>query len=134
MAGPIGHDVGCFFAFPIACILAHGINGHKEVVESILDILDVVWKDYASALKEEGQHNDEYLCRTYRSAIGWTGYFRYIVLYDLNVMMEFLPLDGCPSSVEHVRDSVGYIGFQFMRLAFGNCAMDERFESLHLTF
>ncbi len=133
MAGPIGHDVVYFFAFPIACILARGINGHKEVVESILDILDVVWKDYASALKEEGQHNDEYLCRTYRSAIG-CGYFCYIVLYDLKVMMEFLPLDGCPSSVEHVRNSVGYIGFQFMRLAFGNCAMDESFESLHLTF
>jgi hypothetical protein len=135
IVGPFSRDVGEFFWLPIFCVLAHGMNGHREIVNSILGILDQFWTDYASALKEEGQHDDEFLCRTYRSAIGWAGYYLYVYSYVLNIggMMELL-CDECQSSVEHVRDSVGYMGFQFMRLAFGNYATDARLESLRLMF
>jgi hypothetical protein len=131
IVGPFSRDVGEFFLYPLSCVLVHGMNGHKEVADSIWDILDQFWTDYALALKEEGQHDDDFLCRTYRSAVGWAGFYLYLYLYALNVggMMELL-FDGCPSSVEHIRDSVGCIGFQLMRIAFGNHAMDASLESL----
>ncbi len=134
IVGPIGHDVGELFSFPIFLVLEHGMNGHKEVVDSLLDILDQFWTDYALALMEVGQHNDEYLCKTYRSAIGWAGWYLYFFFYFMNNMEDFLPLFGSPSSVEHAKDSVGYIGLQFMRLAFGNNDLDSSLESLRLTF
>lgn len=125
--GPIGHDVGELFSFPIFLVLEHGMNGHKEVVDSLLDILDQFWTDYALALMEVGQHNDEYLCKTYRSAIGWAGWYLYFFFYFMNNMEDFLLLFGSPSSVEHAKDFVGYIGLQFMRLAFGNNDLDSQF-------
>lgn len=132
ISGPLGHDVGLFFSFPIACVLAHGFNGHKDVANTILDILDHFWVEYSLALKEEGKYNEEYMYETFRSSVGWAGYFLYVVLYHANVMVEHLPLSQ--TGLTHVRESIGYVGFQFMNIAFGNFIVDTSLDSLRSLF
>jgi hypothetical protein len=132
ISGPLGHDVGLFFSFPIACVLAHGFNGHKEVADTILDILDHFWVEYSLALINEGEHNDQYLYETYCSSVGWAGYFLYVVLFHANVMVEHLPL--CQASATHVKESIGCIGLQLMNIAFGNFIVDTSLDSLRSLF
>ncbi len=75
ISGPMGRDIGEFFGFPVACILAHGLNGHMVAVKSILKIFNQFWMEYADALSERSQLHEECLVGIYRSAIGWAGFY-----------------------------------------------------------
>jgi len=119
MAGPLGRDIGLTMCFPIACIIAHAYNGHKEVADSILDVLDLLWSEYALALKAEGQKDEECLRAAYRCCIGWSGYFLYVINYLLGIQVAFLPLEENVGDIEKVKESLGYLGLQLMRMGFG---------------
>jgi len=131
MSGPVGKDVGFFFPFPIACVLSHGINGHKEAADSILETIENFWTEYSLAANKCGPCDDETLLKTYRTALGWAGFFLYEIMYGLGLQLEFLPLDGCTSNIEHVKNSMGHLGLQFMNMAFGK---EEDLESLQMMF
>jgi len=134
MAGPLGRDIGLTHAFPIACIIAHAFNGHTGVSYCILDVLELLWSEYASALKAEGQKDEDCLRKTYRACIGWIGHFLYGVYYELGVHLEFLPLEDNVISAESVKESLGYLGLQFMRIGFGEYEVDASLDSLRSMF
>jgi len=134
MAGPRRGDIGRIQAFPIACILAHALNGHVEACDSILDILRLLWGEYASTLKSVCRKDDEYIRLTYRNCIGWVGDFIFGAYYLGGFHMEFLPLENKPMGVERVKESLGYLGLQFMRIGFGNDEENASLSSLYSMF
>ena len=129
-----GRDVGYFYCFPVACIVAHAINGNKHLSESILNILNLFWTEYSSALLESGQNTAEGLLKIYRSAIGQCGWFNFHPQFLLGIHVDLLPFEGNMSSAAKAKESLGYLGLKLLELGYGNAYEDESLESLQSMF
>ena len=134
IAGCQGRDLGLAYTWPVACIVAHAINGNKHSSESILDCLSLLWTEYASALKELGQKDEERLCTIYRSVIGQLGGHMFFAYFSLGIAMDALPLEGNLVSIATARESLGYLGLKCMMLGFGKNNVDLSLQSLHSMF
>jgi len=130
----IGRDVGLTYAWPIACIVAHAINGNKDASEGILDILNLLWTEYASALQEFGQKDAERLCTIYRSVIGQLGGHMFFAYFSLGIAMDALPLEGNLVNIATARESLGNLGLKCMMLGFGKNNVDKSLQSLQSMF
>jgi hypothetical protein len=63
--GPTGKDLGFLHGFPLACALAHAINGDTHSSESVLHFLDDLWMAYSNS-----PENDLDLADVYRQVLG----------------------------------------------------------------
>lgn len=136
--GHKGRDVSNFFSFPImsACFLA--ARGHKDKADGIVDAIKQFWTTYKQELvdglrKKQMASNesidiDEYLAEVYHSAIGFFGYFSFIVFYCLECMVEYNETEGLTDNeVKHAMGIMGWIGLRSMEVGFLDTAADEAF-------
>lgn len=117
MAGPMGRDVGLALSFPIACIIAHGINGNNT--ESINDYIKSLLDCYCSKMVEFGRTEKE-IAALYRNIIGWCGYFQFGAFYFARCFVDFFPVQN-EHCREYVRDAMGILGLKLMRLSYDPC-------------
>eukprot|EP00804_Cyclotella_cryptica_P027295 CCRYP_014385-RA/>CCRYP_014385-RA protein AED:0.39 eAED:-0.67 QI:0/0/0/1/0/0/2/0/468 len=114
MAGPMGRDVGLALSFPIACLIAHGINSSKT--ESINEYITSLLDCYCSRMVELGKTENE-ITALYRNIIGWSGYFQFGAFYFANCFVDFFPVQNARDR-EYVRDAMGILGLKLMRFSF----------------
>jgi hypothetical protein len=117
MACSLGRDVGLFYAFPIACIIAHAINGHKQSAIDILHCLDLFWTEYSLALMNTGKKTEAEMQDVYKTVMGQVGSFIFFVYYKGGIQLEYLPLAS--DKLQTARESLGYIGLHCLNLGFG---------------
>jgi hypothetical protein len=116
--GPIGKDLGFFQGFPLACALAHAMNGDTHSSGSILHSLDNLWKEYSTSLETDLDLADVYRQVLGLSCVFLMGYSR------IGFHMEYLPIDDQdgvgPEDLARVRESLGIIGLNFLSTGFFN--------------
>jgi len=120
MAGSIGQDVGKAIAFPIGCLIAHAMSGHKEANESIQAHINILIDTYFSRLREDGKTEDE-LASILKNIAGWCGWFQYIAFYLFredphNSQVHNFPVELVNKA--HLCDSIGVLSLKLMRLAY----------------
>eukprot|EP00970_Alexandrium_tamarense_P005522 scaffold905_cov223-Alexandrium_tamarense.AAC.30 len=52
---PIGSDIGTAMSFPIACILAHALNGNLSPQQSIEAYIDSLWNQCHTLMTKAGK-------------------------------------------------------------------------------
>lgn len=114
MAGPMGRDVGLAISFPIACYVAHALNG--EVVQSIFEYITVLVDCYLDKMEEAAGITDSKKVVLYRNIIGWSGWFQFIALHWKKCQDSY-PDKGNASNAAYVQDSMGLLGLMMMRFA-----------------
>jgi len=129
-----GRDIALFYTFPVSCIVAHAINGNKQSAEKILDLINLFWTEYTSALHEFSQKDSKDLCAIYRSVVGQLGWWNFHVNYVLDIHIEFLPFEGNLTSAAKAKESLGYLGLKWLELAYGKNYANESIESLQSIF
>lgn len=130
-AGPIGRDLGIMAAFPLACALSHAISGHPDASYDVTNFVEIFWSTYVAArAKTEGPTR---ACEMYRNALGWTGVFlSFYVLADIH--LEFLPLSTTSRDFEIVKDSLGILTLNLLRLGFSECTTGSTLPELKAEF
>lgn len=119
-AGPIGRDIGVFNAFPIVCAIAHAMNGHADASKNILEFLDLLWDEYATAL-DKGNKSKDFIRNANRNVVGWCGWYQFLAFYTLNVHLHLFPVDMENKDVRaEFLDSVGMLALKLLRLGFGD--------------
>lgn len=116
--GPVGKDIGIFYGFPLACVLAHAINGDTHSSENILHFLDALWKEYSTSIE-----SDVELADIYRQILGFSS-LPLIAYSAIGFHMEYLPIDDQEGvgaeDLEKVKESLGIIGLKFASTGFVN--------------
>ncbi|KAL7554391.1 hypothetical protein ACHAWF_017835 [Thalassiosira exigua] len=113
-AGTAGWDVGSLRSFPVACALAHSINGHDRAATECLDWLDAFWSSYEGAMRDAGK-SEEDVAGVYRQSLRATACYL-LAYYGINVHMEFLPIDeGNTEDLGKVKEGIGAVGFKCLR-------------------
>jgi hypothetical protein len=93
-AGPIGGDPGKVQFWPIVCALCHAVQGHKAEAYDIIEAMNEFWDAYAKAMVEKGGKDEEFLLKTYRSAMGWAGSMIFVGEYALHFWTVTLHLNA----------------------------------------
>lgn len=127
--GPIGKDLGWFYTFPIACLLAHAAHGDTVSSESILRFLKVFWGDYSEAINLE-EKPDLSKLDIYRQLLGYMGIL--ISGYSaLGIHLEYLPIEeGKTGILDKIREGLGVIGLKAMKWGFVDTDIDVSVEDL----
>jgi len=133
MSCSLGRDIGLLYAYPIACIMAHAINGNNQFSIYILNCLDVLWTEYASALIQIGEKTEMDLKNAYHTVLGQADIFLLFVYYFRGLQMEYLPLEG-DTTLKSVRESLGYIGLFCLNLVFSQEYSDVNIDVLQEKF
>jgi hypothetical protein len=127
MASCLGRDIGLFYPFPMACLIAHAINGNKQFALDILNCLGLLWSEYASELMQAGEKSEEDVRNAYHTVMGTVGSFLFFGYYSLAFQFEYLPLEG--DKLMTARESLGYLGLYCWNMGFGKeyekCDLDE---------
>jgi hypothetical protein len=114
--GPMGKDVGFVQTFPLACALAHTINGDQSSMKSILEFLNDVWEKYSASINLDGK--DLSLEDVYRNAVAYLG--NLIGAYSsMGINMQYLPIEeGNTEALTKVRESLGVLSLEFYEIGF----------------
>lgn len=114
--GPMGKDLGWVQVFPMACVMAHTINGDAAVAQSIVEFFDCLWETYAASVSLEGK--DLTVEDLYRQTVASLGLM--LLCYScLGVHMEYLPFEeGNEEDVTKVRESLGVLALEFFEMGF----------------
>ena len=122
--GPIAIDLGFIHPFPIACVLAHAMNGEMSSSDNIIKFLDTLWDEYSSTVQTERELSD-----IYRTMVSFIGVIL-IVYYKFGFHLEFLPLDeDNVEGLNKVKESMGVLGMKFLSWGFG-CNEEEDMTTL----
>jgi hypothetical protein len=113
MAGPMGRDVGLALSFPIACYVAHALNG--EVVESIPEYITTLVDCYLENMDETGASCLDKVS-LYRYIIGWSGWFQFLALHRAKCQDTY-PLRDNQCNKEYIQDAMGVLGMKMMQFA-----------------
>jgi len=114
--GAMGKDVGFAQAFPLACALAHAINGDQSSMESILEFLNDLWEKYSASIDLDGK--DLSLVDVYRIAVANLGSM--IGAYSsMGINMQYLPIEEeNTEALTKVRESLGVLSLEFYEIGF----------------
>lgn len=121
LVGPIGFDLGFQIGFPITCLIWHARQGRQVKAQHILEVVESLWDHYVAARAQvEGKMNEEDIVRAYRSMMGWTGWFLFVTIHLLGLLVEQLNYPDGTREREHekVREAAGFVGFKLMRWGF----------------
>lgn len=126
--GPMGKDLGWVQCFPMACILAHSINGETAVAESILAFCETLWDEYQASINLEGK--DLTAVDVYRQSVAFCGIM--IIAYSgLGVHMEYLPIEeGNEEDLTKVKDALGALALEFFEIGFRGKPEDATLDDL----
>ena len=108
--------MGLSLSFPIACMVAHALNGHTEANESISAHINSLIDTYLSRMKEAGKKTPNEMASILRNIAGWCGWFQYMAFYVQRVFDTF-PVDDDVNKCR-VQDAMGILGLKLMRLAY----------------
>jgi len=108
--GPLGKDIGFAQCFPMACLLAHAINGDEASSKSILEFFDALWETYSASINLDGK--DLSLVDLYRQTIGFLGVM--LQTYSgVGIHMDYLPLEeGNTEDLIKVKESLGVLALE----------------------
>jgi hypothetical protein len=108
--GPLGKDIGFAQCFPMACLLAHAINGDEASSKSILEFFDTLWQTYSASINLENK--DLSLVDLYRQTIGFLGVM--LQTYSgMGIHMDYLPLEeGNVEDLTKVKESLGVLALE----------------------
>lgn len=114
--GSMGKDVGFAQAFPLACALAHAINGDLSSMKSILEFLNDLWEKYSASINLDGK--DLSLVDVYRNVVANLGSM--IGAYSsIGVNMQYAPIEeGNAEALTKVRESLGVLSLEFYEIGF----------------
>ena len=130
--GPIGRDIGWMLAFPMACALAHTVNGDKASTDQIISFIDSVWETYSSSINLDGK--DLSLAGLYRRVLGYCGVIA-AKNAKLGFHMDYLPIDKEASSdLARVKDSLGVVALDAIEIGFLNAMEGASLEELRQRF
>lgn len=115
------------YSIPVACILAHAISGNHEVSDGIIEWLDLYWQEYSSTMVRLDGKDDEFLCNSYRNALGWLGW-KLFAMSIFEWFIPFLPIE--PEDADALKESLGVVGLTLMRLGFGGYENDLTLDEL----
>ena len=124
--GPIGKDVGFLHPFPIACAMAHALNGDQSAAKDIIKFLENVWETYSNALSTKLE-----LVDVYKSVLAYASVIL-LFYYDTGVHLEHLSIDD--GKLDRVKASLGVIGLKLIHWGFGDGAADSSLEDVRLMF
>lgn len=113
-AGCAGQDIGPMRPFPIACALAHTLNGNHHAAEECLDWIDKIWSCYEAGARSNGV-SDEQLTKICRYSLQVSS--AYLLYYSCwGVHMDFLPIDeGNTEDLEKVKECLGVLFLKCMK-------------------
>lgn len=135
MAGPHGRDAGIVQCWPVACALTHAAYGRKAVAYDILEWCVEFWDEYAKVFVEQGEKDEAFMTKTFRSSMGWNAKYLYIAMYQLGLISENLPTDDLSEEMKTcAKGSLGLTGIKFLEYAFGNKEPDLSLEELRARF
>ena len=131
--GAFGYDIGASMVFPLACAVAHAVNGHRESTASILAFLDSLWETYAASIHlDDGKGVT--LEDVYRNVLMVVGLY-FSSYHGINVHCEYLPIDeGNPDDLAKVKDSIGVLSLEFYEIGFLGLPKDATLEELRKRF
>jgi len=114
--GPMGKDLGWVQCFPMACVMAHTVNGDVAVAQSIVEFFDCLWETYEASVNLDGK--DLTVEDLYRQTMASLG-LMLLGYSSLGVHMEYLPFeDGNEEDVTKVRESLGVLSLKFFEMGF----------------
>lgn len=116
MVGPLGVDMGRIYSIPVACIIAHTLNGNKHVEKEFLYYMDTMWDVYKKEMRKDRKKDDVFLNQSYRNTLAWLGWKLY-GMSQVGWFISFLPIYKA-ADVDTLKDCVGVIGLKLMRLGF----------------
>ena len=102
-------------SFPIGCMIAHALNGHPEMNESIEVYINALIGTYCSKMTEAGKTEQE-VAHIVRNIARWCGWFQYLAFHILNVQ-DLFPVES-QKSKDYIHDAVGVLGLKLMRLSY----------------
>jgi hypothetical protein len=130
--GPIGKDIGWSQTFPIACALAHSVNGDSISTNEIILYMDTLWEKYSASIDLDGKNLS--LTDLYRRVVGYCGTFATAYAH-LGVHMDHLPIDEDASDdLDRVIDSLGVVALEGIEMGFLNAAEGASLEELRERF
>ena len=103
--GPIGKDVGFLHPFPIACAMAHALNGDHSAAMDIIKFLENVWETYSNDLSTKLE-----LVDVYKSVLAYASVIL-LFYYDTGVHLEYLSIDdgGRNEELDTILSSTPYL-------------------------
>ncbi|KAL9188409.1 hypothetical protein ACHAXT_006787 [Thalassiosira profunda] len=114
--GPIGKDIGWALSFPIACMVAHALNGHMDTKDSILAHNNSLLDSYIFKMIESGNSKEE-MAGVLRNIFGYIGLFHYQIFYVMQCQIDSVPVEN-DEQATYVRDAMGTLGLKLIRLGF----------------
>lgn len=117
--GKSGKDIGIFWAWPVACIMCHAVQGHKAEAYHILDTCMRFWDEYVKVLVVKGGKDEDYLVDAFKGALG--GHFLYLLFgfYALGINKEDLPIEGVPDDLAaEAKGAMGLAGLKTGEVAY----------------
>ena len=96
-------------------MIAHALNGHPEMNESIEVYINALIGTYCSKMTEAGKTEQE-VAHIVRNIARWCGWFQYLAFHILNVQ-DLFPVES-QKSKDYIHDAVGVLGLKLMRLSY----------------
>ena len=139
ICGPIGKDVGCWKAFPIAFALHHAAAGRKVEALHMLDCCIQFFDCYAKTCVKECSKKQEFLQEVFRSSLGWISYWTLFVMYlfsgQILTSAATFPIEGLSEEAKaRARASLGYTGTLMAEIGFLNKNPNFTLEELRALF
>jgi len=122
MSGPLGVDMGRVYSIPVACMMAHAIQGNDDVAKGIVLFMDTYWDHYQDTIKTliRGDHNDkehdDFLRKSYRNGMGWLGWKLFGMSF-YGWFIPFLPIED--PEVDALKESLMVLSLELIRWGFG---------------
>jgi hypothetical protein len=114
--GPQGKDLGWVQVFPIACALAHAVNGDKENSDNIVQFLENFWEAYEASINQDGK--DLSLVDIYRQVLAGLG-IMLLVYSGVGVHCEYLPVEeGNEKYMIEVKLSLGVLALECFEMGY----------------
>jgi hypothetical protein len=120
-AGSKGRDLGMLVSYPFMTAYFFAARGEMSKAMETIDCLREIWDEYAKPVVEEGNKDEVYLNETFRSHIGWAGFYMLVVWYIMKLNTEFVTKEGlAEDEISQVMATCALTGFKFMELSFTN--------------